>query len=278
MPILKEYWDDELYFHHTIDRFPEDGKFGMHVHNEYELFYFLSGCAKFLIEDSEYQLTPGTLIIVRPMESHRIKILADGAYERMSVHFCQKLIQDIDPDGALLRPFHDRQLGKDNIYLPEDFTDVTPADMFKNMAGYDIDKRRLNLMIHLLPLLGSIRRAFDRKYSLKAGQSDRSAVHGIIEYINAHLYDNLSLEFLSNRFFISISQLNRIFKSETSSSVWEYILFKRLVAARNLIKNGYPAAEACQKCGFKDYSSFYRSYLKKFGVSPKKDKQLTVSE
>ena len=69
----------------------------------------------------------------------------------------------------------------------------------------------------------------------------------------------------------SVSQLNRVFKSATGFSVWEYITGKRLASARNLIRAGVPATHAFTSCGFNDYSSFYRLYVKKFGVPPKAD-------
>ncbi|MCI8359840.1 MAG: AraC family transcriptional regulator [Clostridiales bacterium] len=67
---------------------------------------------------------------------------------------------------------------------------------------------------------------------------------------------------------MSRSQLNRLFRQATGSSVWDYILLKRLVAARNAIRKGSAASEAAIACDWKDYSSFYRSYKTRFGVSP----------
>jgi AraC-like DNA-binding protein len=93
----------------------------------------------------------------------------------------------------------------------------------------------------------------------------------IIKHINDHLFEQLSLKEISEMFYISQSQLNRIFRRATGSPVWEYITIKRLIAARSQIQKGLPAGKVCTICGFKDYSSFYRLYKERFGVSPKQD-------
>lgn len=273
MSILYEYWDETLYFHHTVDQNPQNVNFGMHVHDEYELLYLISGQAVSLIESSEYTLTPGNLVIVRPMELHKIKIVGDDPYERISMHISKQLIQYVDPDGLLLRPFDERLLGQDNIYTVEDFSGSNPEKLFKKMCVKDDEKaKRLNILINLYPLLGEIRRIFLKKRTEGFLIPESGITRDIIDYINSHLYEDLSLELLSRVFFISVSQLNRVFKQATSSTVWEYILLKRLTSARNLIKNGCTAMEASHICGFKDYSAFYRAYVKKFGISPSHDK------
>ena len=48
----------------------------------------------------------------------------------------------------------------------------------------------------------------------------------------------------------------------------QYILEKRILAARNLILSGMPATSACMECGFKDYSTFSRAYKKVLHALP----------
>ena len=48
----------------------------------------------------------------------------------------------------------------------------------------------------------------------------------------------------------------------------QYILEKRVLAARNLILSGTSATTACMECGFKDYSTFSRAYKKVLNALP----------
>ena len=45
---------------------------------------------------------------------------------------------------------------------------------------------------------------------------------------------------------------------------------KRIVLAKNMIMNGTPATEVYERCGFNDYSTFYRAFKRYVGVSPDK--------
>ena len=60
----------------------------------------------------------------------------------------------------------------------------------------------------------------------------------------------------------------RKFKDETGYSMHQYVLEKRVLAARGLILAGESAATASMECGFRDYSTFSRAYKKLLGKLP----------
>ena len=60
----------------------------------------------------------------------------------------------------------------------------------------------------------------------------------------------------------------RKFKDETGYSMHQYVLEKRVLAARSLILAGEGAAIASMECGFRDYSTFSRAYKKLLGKLP----------
>ena len=57
----------------------------------------------------------------------------------------------------------------------------------------------------------------------------------------------------------------------TGTTVWDYILTKRLIAAKDMLMNGYRPNIVSEKCGWEDYSAFYRAYKLHFGVAHKED-------
>ena len=69
-------------------------------------------------------------------------------------------------------------------------------------------------------------------------------------------------------FFISKSQLCRLFKKATGSTLWQYITIKRLTKARLMLREGEKPTKVCFACGFNDYSTFYRAYIKYYGHGP----------
>ena len=64
--------------------------------------------------------------------------------------------------------------------------------------------------------------------------------------------------------------LTRRFRDITGFTPHRYICEKRINRAFLLIQDGMNANEAAEKCGFTDYSTFYRIYRKTFGQGPGK--------
>lgn len=89
----------------------------------------------------------------------------------------------------------------------------------------------------------------------------------IMHYINEHLDTSLDIDLLASKFYISRYYMMRLFKSETGYTIHNYIAYKRLLLARELISQGTPITQACFDSGFPNYSTFSRAYKAEFGVS-----------
>lgn len=90
-----------------------------------------------------------------------------------------------------------------------------------------------------------------------------------IEYINNNLDEDLSVEVLTDRYFLSKSRFINRFKKITGYTPHQYIIDKRIIKCAQLIKAGAYAADAAAAYGFTEYSSFYRAFVKEYGVSPR---------
>jgi AraC-like DNA-binding protein len=126
--------------------------------------------------------------------------------------------------------------------------------------------------IYLLELLVQLNRAFletvrqDIEYDVDYNEK----INNIIVYINTNLASDLSLDYISNKFYVSKYHLLREFKKYTGYTIHRYIQQKRLIMAKSLLKEGIPVTEVFVRCGFGDYSNFIRAFKKSFGLSPKK--------
>lgn len=69
---------------------------------------------------------------------------------------------------------------------------------------------------------------------------------------------------------MSTSYLCRIFKEATGTTINKYITAKRITLSKSLLDQGYSVSEACEVCGFNDYSNYLRAFTKAVGISPKK--------
>lgn len=244
----------------------------MHAHERMELFYFISGGGFYNIEGSQYELHPGDIFVMRNAETHKLLINPNIPYERISVHFSPAFLSSMDPDGQLLRPFIDHPLGQSNQYLRDMINEDLLTQLYSRLCNQQIppDKIHLQAMIYLPPLLQEICNA-NSIHKIRTETEDQSLAYQLVAFINCYLFDDISLETVCNHFFISKSQVNRIFMQSTGTSIWRYITIKRLLAARSMIQKGTPVGQACILCGFHDYSAFFRAYSKKFGCNPATD-------
>lgn len=271
MDILREYSFEGLYTRYAVDENPNDKEFAMHIHENCEIFYFVSGKAEYLVEGARYPLESGCVLIMRPAESHRAKILGSEKYERYAVNFSVSIIDNIDPERRLLKAFSDRPLGRGNLFHPTEFGSEDVQKIFVEMCRksnrYEM---QLNIKTHLFWLLDRINKAWQKRGTENYAPPQNIAERMVL-YVNYHLFEELSVPMLAEHFFLSPSQFSRIFKQSTGAAPWEYITIKRLTAAREKIRSGEQSQRAAESCGFGDYSSFYRAYVKYFGCSPKYD-------
>lgn len=246
------------------DTEPKQSNYRMHMHDDYEIFCFLSGDAKYAVEGMLYPLCRGDILLMRRSESHHLVLLSDATYQRITVNFLLSETKNNDFFNKIMTPFNERPLGKFNRY---------PAVLFPNSNWlYYLDRiceatdKELQTA-YLTVFIEELSEQFEYiKNNSDTAEIDKCAE--ILQYINRHLTEPLSLQLLSDRFYLSKSQLNRNFKQAIGSTIWEYILEKRLLLAKKLLEKGEKPINIYLCCGFGDYANFYRAYNRRFGIPP----------
>lgn len=268
MPHIFSYRDGDLYSHHTMDAMPEREKFAMHGHEWMEILYCINGSGSCLVEGIQYPLEPQDIFIFRPGEMHKIILDPEVPYERIVIHFIPELLSSVDPGHTLLRPFTDRPAGTHNRYSLADHPESSLRTAFSNYRFEQTPNVRLNLLSRLFLFLTHL----EGHYQQAQLDAPAEGLPGqLVAYVNEHIFEDISIQSIADHFYRSRSQISRAFQQATGSGLWEYVIIKRLLAARALIRSGQPANSACTACGFSEYSSFYRAYRSHFGHSPRED-------
>jgi AraC-like DNA-binding protein len=285
MPILAQMNHSQLFYHHSIDKHPGSGT--MHCHALYELYFFVGGSGEYYIEGSRVHLRPYTLILMRPAEYHYFHVIrssnptsddpkqsttTDSPYERYALHFHPDILPNEDRD-LLLKPFGFplKQNREPAVYAIQRYPELIAA--FKRLDRACLlpeDERRpmsQAILVEILTLLlGCQRRPCQAEEP--AMLVTRTLVSDIIEYLNDHLAEKLTLDDLAKEFFVSKYHLCRTFKRATGATVLQYLTQKRIIQARSLIEQGTRPAAAAGQCGFSDYSTFYRAFRQVTGMAP----------
>ena len=91
----------------------------------------------------------------------------------------------------------------------------------------------------------------------------------VLEYIRTN-YSNpdLNISMTGQHFRMTPAYLSSIFRRETGESLLKVITMTRVREAEKLLKEGASVVEAGEKVGFRDSSTFIRTFKKYTGVTP----------
>ena len=90
----------------------------------------------------------------------------------------------------------------------------------------------------------------------------------IIQYIEEHLEEDLSVKQLADAAGYSECHFIRIFKSYTNQTVMDYICRRRLIKSCDDISSGMRLIDVAVKYGWKSHSAFTQSFRREFGFPP----------
>ena len=265
----KGYLNEEFRLFHIKDQTGQE--FSYHYHDFHKVVIFLSGKVTYHIEGKAYHLKPWDILLVSRHAIHKSEIDASVPYER----FILWIKNDI-PNKQLLQCFQkasDRSynLVRLNSSLQEKLKDVLfelEASARSEAFGKDILTQALfqEFMVYLNRIFLEKQYIFDKK-----SYSYDSQIANILKYINHHLGEDLSVDALASRHYISKYHLMRKFKEETGYTLHNYVINKRLLQARTLISEGTPILKAAHESGFAEYSTVSRAYRKHFGKAPSEE-------
>lgn len=252
---------------------PSNSNYQLHRHEEYEIYMFLEGDSKYVVEDKTYPLKPDDIIIIKNNEMHRVWHNSSTPYRRLTINISPDFFKDNDCqeyEDIFLETSrsHGNKIHAELVHASGLYEAIqrfgTFTDSFENFSS-PVAKSGLIEILYYINKISS----FDPP------QEKESSIQSIIHYLNTHFTDDISLEFLCNHFFISKYYLCRIFKKHTGLTLQQYINEKRLSYFESLRKEGRLLTECASLAGFHDYSAFYRVYVKKYGHSPEHTKNRT---
>ncbi len=97
----------------------------------------------------------------------------------------------------------------------------------------------------------------------------RPEIRKVIEYIDSHLSEDISCDYMAGYVNMNSSYFSRLFKSEVGSSFSDYLINKRMETATKLLGNSdYSIEQIINAVGIESISYFYRAYKKITGNTP----------
>lgn len=250
---------------HDVDEKPNIIDFQLHNHDDlYEVVLLLDGDCEFCVEGNTYRLEPRDIILTRPFEMHKIVCLSERTYNRIILYIKSDYFKKNNCE-KFLDIFEKRQLGTGNC-ISRDIADRFLKDCISRLYQYS-EKEEYDVAEHVL---------FEFLYLMNEckGMSDNlyvkdERIRNMIIYINSHLSENLSLDFLAKEFFVAKTYMCKMFKKNTCHTISQYINYKRIMLVQELHRKGHNLMHASMEAGFNSYANFYKAYVKQIGEAPK---------
>jgi transcriptional regulator GlxA family with amidase domain len=147
-------------------------------------------------------------------------------------------------------------------------------DMMLKLIGDDFDDNLVNRVCEQV-LTDRVRSPTDRqRLPLRARLGvQNSKVLTIIELMESHLSEPLSLIEIADHVDLSRRQIERLFRTEMGRSPARYYLEIRLDRARHLlVQSSLPVVEVAVACGFVSASHFSKCYRELYARSPQQER------
>lgn len=251
---------------------PSNEHFQLHSHNEYEIYMFLNGDSRYVVEEKNYSLSSDDMIIIRKHEMHKVFHNTPAEYRRIVLSIAPEFFSSFcctEYESAFRSNEFNigNKINAKNVHSSGLYDAVMRLKIYSNNFSEIYTPIAYSTMIEILYLINKIS-------TFNTADIINMPIRNVIHYINNNFTNEIPLDMLCEQFYISKYHLCRIFKEATGLTVQGYIKQKRLTMADELVKEGRTLTDAAMLSGFSNYSSFYRAYMKRYHKNPRGVKEL----
>ena len=234
----------------------------LHSHKHYEIYFLSKGNRSFFLADSLYKINAPTLVVIPPnavhktegqsFERHNVNVSEEylSAYEKHVLDEIALKFINLSPQESksLLSVLNDAYaVDKHSKFSNEKLKSVFSYFIFLlNGLKVDIQQPKANFKNAIPPLY------------LK-----------ILDYLNTHYSENITLDVLAERFFIPKPTLTYNFKKFVGKSPIDFLVDIRLAKAKQmLVSSKKKLEEIAFLNGFSSANYFGLIFKKREGLAP----------
>ena len=230
-----------------------------HFHDIYEIYYMVSGRCQYLIDDREYEINMGDVVLIPEGVVHKTKY-GEKPHRRLliecSIHFIPETLRErITSSVFLCRSSRETQ----QIY----------ELLQKIEAEYKRDDflTQESLKSYMSLLFITLARS---ENTIGLGETKNPIISKAVSYIRSNFNSDITLSEVAKSHFISPEHLSRTFKKEMGVGFSDFLTLVRLQKAENLLKkrDDKSISEIAYSCGFNDSNYFSDKFKKAYGISP----------
>lgn len=240
-----------------------------HWHRSIELSYIISGACQYEINGHGFIAEAYDIVLINSSDIHGCQTNYNGPSETISIIFPYSFLKSVFPSFNDFRYELDPKTDS-YVQLKNAFEDVYPVFKHRN----DIPLYQLKLNSFFYEILYIIF-TFCKAPKLVPG-SIRSQKHidrctEILDYIDNHYGENITLESLSEEFALSREHLSRTFKTYMDTTFKKYLTSIRMHHAyQALLDSDLSILQIALDNGFSDARAFTSAFCSYYGETPLK--------
>lgn len=242
-----------------------------HYHEFHKLLLLVSGTGGYIVDGKRYSLQSGDIVLVGSECIHQPEFDMGTPYERIIIYISPEFLHRESAAGCDLTECFSGKWGHvlraAQAQQKRLFSLAAALERELSEEEYGREILSNGLLLRLLVQIGRHLRRKDADRSALLTPKDERILT-VIRHIDSHLAEDISIDILAERVYLSKYHMMRLFRQETGITIYTYLTQKRLLLARDRIRTGMSATEACYRCGWRSYSSFTRAYAKQFGTTP----------
>lgn len=273
--VLSYYKNATSDFHITHINKPE-GALDLHSHNYFQIYYIHSGKLLHHVRNETAELSAGDVFILPPDMAHYIEKL-DAEVSFYSLSFMPSYFQNGKENNKLLLDFlyYLKTQSLENIQpkFTLSYDDIVLTELLVKRILEEFSNQKAckdEIIKECVSVLLSVfaRVYFEQKAEELVSEENKHRVIYCIEYIKNHFDEKITLAEIVKLSAMSKTCFCSIFKSITATSFKDYLNKYRIERAMDFIMEGEKLSTVSIRCGYNDFSTFYRNFKKYKGISP----------
>ena len=257
--------------------------FQHHSHICFEITVVDYGSGIYTTNNKNYVMSPGDIFIFSSNEYHCITEVGEEGLKLTNLHFEPRYLWGNSTDS-----FSETNM---NICFSHnnDFENKIPSNKATSIHSYVEEiknelcnkKSEYQLQVKSLLNLLLIRLVRDFNYVNESNSINTlqfKKIQHILNYIDNHFTEKLSLDSLSEKAGMSPNYFSAFFKKISGITLWDYINNKRINMAVQLLRkngSGKNILEIATLCGFNNTTHFNKMFKRITGMTPTEYKKNT---
>ncbi|MCF0134716.1 MAG: AraC family transcriptional regulator [Blautia sp.] len=253
----------------------ETHSFPWHWHTEFEITLVLEGDITYHVNENKYHLNPGDILFCNTNTMHAgYKACSDDChYLSMTFHprlvygssssiLYKKYIAPITGDNSVSSVYLEGRLEETRI-LSEEFRNA--LDLYEKQT----DHYEIELMISILKMWKIIYSHCGSKENNTGNERDTERIRTLIEYVQKHYPENITLEDLAGEIHLCRSESCRLFRRYMNQTMFDYLLNYRIEQSLDLLKNSnLNITQIALQVGFSTPGYYTRLFRGRMGITP----------